>query len=102
MQRRLLSHDPITGKATYFEPSPDGDSFQIITSEDQEPTLDANQRSRIDAGDDWHGDVHKVASLPMSVYWDLQKKGILNDERAFRRWLNDKDNQVFRTRGGRV
>lgn len=100
--RRLLSRDPLTGKTQYFEHDYGSDSFRIVTSEDIEPVLAMNHEQKQDAADDWKGDVHKVASLPMSVYMDLKQKGIVDDERAFRRWLNDPDNAVFRTRRGKV
>ena len=39
----------------------------------------------------------KVASIPLVVWNDLQKKGITRDKAAFKRWLNDPDNKFFRT-----
>lgn len=41
-----------------------------------------------------------VASIPPTVYLDLMRKGILQDKKAFDRWLDDPDNQAFRTRPG--
>jgi hypothetical protein len=46
--------------------------------------------------------MHKVASIPMNVYFDLKEKGILDDPAALKRWLNDSDNRFFRTKAGRV
>jgi hypothetical protein len=46
--------------------------------------------------------MHKVGSIPMSIYHELQKQGILQDEKRLKKWLNDPDNRVFRTRPGRV
>jgi len=37
----------------------------------------------------------RVATLPMSVYLQLQKEGIANDPKAFRKWLNDPDNRAW-------
>ena len=51
---------------------------------------------------DWKGDMHKVASIPMSIFYDLKRKGILDDPVAMKKWLNDPDNRVFRTRPGQV
>ena len=45
-------------------------------------------------------DVNKVASIPLSVYYELKRKGIADDPKGFRKWLNDGDNRVFRTRAG--
>ena len=46
--------------------------------------------------------LNRVASIPMNVFMELKKKGIVDDKKAFRRWLNDRDNRVFRTRPGVV
>jgi hypothetical protein len=35
-------------------------------------------------------------------YMDLKKKGILDDQVALKRWLNDPENRYFRTRPGQV
>jgi hypothetical protein len=53
------------------------------------------------------GEFTKVASLPLSVIDDLNKKGIMRgfaviDERKFRAFLNDPDTRHFRTRPGEV
>ena len=50
----------------------------------------------------WKGDLHQVAEIPMTVMMQLQKDGIIDDEKRFRKWLNDRDNRVFRTRPGRI
>jgi hypothetical protein len=38
----------------------------------------------------------------VNVYYDLKRRGIIDDPAAFRAWMNDPDNRVFRTRPGRV
>ena len=50
---------------------------------------------------------NKIASLPLAIINDLNAKGIMRgyfivDQAAMKKWLNDADNQVFRTRGGEV
>lgn len=59
----------------------------------------------------WSGELYdpknKIASIPTVIVDELNKKGIMRgyhviDVPAFRRWLNDPDNVVFRTRGGIV
>lgn len=39
----------------------------------------------------------KVASLPMMVYLDLRKRGILDDKVALRRWLQTDEARPYRT-----
>ena len=50
---------------------------------------------------------NKIASLPTEIINELNTKGIMRgyyimDQKAMKRWLNDPDNRVFRTRGGTV
>ena len=78
--------------------------FQIVMQQDVEPVLAENQAQRNDAPlqfNDKSG-LTKVASIPNVVMVELREKGILADSNAFKQWLNDPENQVFRTRGGRV
>ena len=59
----------------------------------------------------WSGEVfdpkNKIAELPLAIINDLNAKGIMRgfyilDHKALKRWLNDPENRVFRTRGGEV
>lgn len=50
----------------------------------------------------WQGDFHQVATIPLTIFMDLHKKGIARDQKAMRRWLNSPDHSVFRTRPGKV
>ncbi len=50
---------------------------------------------------------NKIASLPLAIINDLNQKGIMRgyfivDHNAMKKWLNDPENAVFRTRGGQV
>lgn len=50
---------------------------------------------------------NKIASLPTEIINDLNAKGIMRgyyimDQKAMKRWLNNPENRVFRTRGGVV
>ena len=50
---------------------------------------------------------NKIASLPTEIINELNTKGIMRgyyiiDQKAMKKWLNDPDNRVFRTRGGTV
>lgn len=38
-----------------------------------------------------------VAEVPEDLYWDLHRKGIVQDRKAYRRWLDDSDNRAWRT-----
>lgn len=46
-----------------------------------------------------HGMQH-VARIPPAVMARLKRTGVAYDRAAFRAWLNERDNRVFRTDGG--
>lgn len=100
---RLISENKEIGQKQYWHDHDDG-SVTVQTVQDVGDIAEANKLSynQYDERSNWKGDMHRVASIPMSVYYDLQRKGILNDPVAMKRWLNDPDNRVFRTRPGVV
>lgn len=103
MDKKLLSHDPETGISKIFH-AEDGDSFVIQTQQSAEAIdsiIENNKQAFNDASGPW-GNGKVVASIPLSVYWDLKRKGIADDDAAMKRWLNDPDNRLFRTRPGQV
>ena len=58
-------------------------------------------------GDNPIDERNKIASIPAEIIEDLNRKGIMRgyfivDMPAMKRWLNDPENKVFRTRGGTV
>jgi hypothetical protein len=101
---RVFDRDPLTGTERLFHWNEADESFVIETRQDVTDLVEVNKgiANQHDERTPWKGDMHRVASIPMSVYMDLQKRGIADDERALRRWLDDPDNRVFRTRPGRL
>lgn len=100
--KRILSHDPETGITKYWMDNGDG-TYTVETDQDMTAIIESNKKQH-NATDKHtkHGEWSKVASIPMTVYYDLKQKGILDDQKAFQRWLNDPDNKYFRTRVGKV
>ena len=105
--KRNLSFDPMSGISTDFTyeagESLADDHFVISTSQDVTKIIEANKRSEkeVTSRNKW-GEFSKVASIPLSIYYDLKKQGIIDDKKRFKRWLNDRDNKLFRTRGGTI
>jgi hypothetical protein len=101
---KLLDYDPVMKIKRVFHYDEVEDAFHIETLQDvtgiaeHAKTLNAQKDERAS----WKGDMHLVASIPMTVYAELEAKGITRDEKAFKKWLNDRDNRVFRTRPGQV
>ncbi|MGI0149162.1 MAG: hypothetical protein ACREDF_06495 [Thermoplasmata archaeon] len=99
----LLEGDPVKRAVRTFHALGDG-TFVVEQRHDVEPIIEDNKaRERgFDGRASWRGDWHRVASIPLSLWMTLRKTGLARDPRAFRRWLNDPDNALFRTRPGRV
>lgn len=100
--KKVFSHDPMTGITKYWHDNGDG-TVTVESDQDVSEILKANQANRnaIEKQDKW-GEMSRVASIPLTVYYDLKQKGILDDQTAMKRWLNDPDNELFRTRKGKV
>lgn len=108
---RVLDTDPVAGIVEFFHYDADTDGFTIETQQDVEPFIELNKAQYNNAPDyRRYGGEHwfKVASIPSVVIMELSKQGILSpagailDDARFRRWLNDRDNLLFRTRPGKV
>lgn len=105
--KQLFSHDPLTGITREFhhDPMDPEGKFLINTIQDVEPIIEANRESynavntRIGSNGET---LTRVASIPLNIYFELQRAGITKDPVAMKRWLNDPDNRAFRTRAGTV
>lgn len=102
MSKRLFDVDPLTGSREFFHYDEKNDTYAIETEQNVDALVESNKRLHNDAPEHWKGEMHRVASIPMNVYWDLKMRGILDDEKRLRAWLNDPANRYFRTRPGRV
>ena len=91
-----------------------GDQLIIKQSQDITGIIEANKKEYAQSMNNkgWDGNnafaaSNKVASIPLVVFAELEKQGITRgfqvlDMDRFKAWLNNPDNQVFRTRQGRV
>lgn len=102
METRLFDFDPVFGVRRWFHYDHATDQFTIETEQDISLMREVNTARFNDAPSDWRGDMHLVASIPLNIYMELKEKGIADDQEALRRWLNDRDNRVFRVRPGVV
>jgi len=102
--RRLLNHDPLTGITEWFIPDDEGRKFIIHTQQDVTKIVEENKKNYnfFDEKAPWKGEWHRVASIPLHIWYDLKKKGITRSEVELKKWLNDPEHKYFRTRPGRV
>ena len=96
-----MDYDPTTKRTEFFSYDELTDKVTIRTETDVTDIVEenkalynaVNERTRF-------GEMTKVASIPMTLYAELSKSGKLFDQAYMKRWLNDPDNRVFRTRPG--
>jgi hypothetical protein len=98
---KVLDVDPATGVTRWFHADEDGKGFTIQTQQRMDEIREANLAAYKEAPTKW-GDGQRVASIPLTIWARLKRDGVLDDQKAFRKWLNDPDNRVFRTRPGTV
>lgn len=101
--RRLFDYNPTLGITRYFHYNEATGQSTITTHQDvgkiaEEATRKRNMHTSLDR---W-GDGAVIASVPLSIYHQWVREGKERDDAFLRRWLNDPDNKVFRTRPGKV
>jgi hypothetical protein len=99
---RILSRNATSGITDYFHWDPVTEGFVVEQVQDAEPTIEANKLIANSAAHDWKGDMHHVARIPLVILEKLRKEGILSDKKRFLAWLDDRENRVFRTHGGKL
>jgi hypothetical protein len=106
---RIFKGDPLAGiRRVWHEDAMTGD-VAIETVQDVTAPVERSKAeyAQFDERTPWgKGFMHKVASIPLALYWQLRRHGIYEEHdpfrRKFRKWLNDSDNRAFRTRPGRI
>jgi hypothetical protein len=101
MAKTTISANPLSKKRTVL--ASDTDAVRIYTEQDVTDVLEDNKSfyNSIDERARW-GEMTRVASIPTTVYYDLKRRGLVDDKEKFKAGMNDPDNRLFRTRPGRV
>jgi len=99
---RLFDDIPEQGIKRYFVYDHTNDSFKIVTEQDTTGLIQRSQTNykRFGKRSPWKGDVHHVGVIPMTVLERAMREGW--GEEDYKRWVNDPDNQKFRSRPGHV
>ena len=100
LKSRTLDLDPVTKVRRMFHPSVDGESFVEEGRQDVSDILTLNKELQKEERG-W-GEGKRVASIPLVVWEGLLRDGTANDTKKLRKWLNDPDNNAFRTKKGRI
>ena len=98
----LFDHDFQLKRTVWSRQNPDG-STTFRTDYAVDDTIEANTQMRNNAESGWKGDYHKVASIPLNIYWDQVHAAVMqDDDKYLSKFLNDSDNRAWRTKDGRV
>lgn len=100
-ESRVVDHDPLSGTTTYWHYDGATEETTVENVEDVEPLIEVN-KARYNADYKPGSEFRLVASIPNTVMDDLYRKGIAQDPERFKKWLNDRENLVFRCRPGRI
>jgi hypothetical protein len=99
MDSRVLDINPETGITTYHHFDPITELSHLESVQDVTDVIEHNKAlSDIKPGREWR----HAASIPLVIYYELKRKGILGDPDALAKWLDDRDNQVFRSWKGKI
>lgn len=103
IEKRLFSKDDDQGITRTFHYDDETNQATIQTQQDVTSIIEENKQeyAQVDERARW-GEWSKVASIPMSIYFQLKAEGKLDDQEYMKKWLNDSDNQYFRTRSGQL
>jgi hypothetical protein len=104
--RRPFDTDPEIGSTETFHYDEQTGEFFIETEQDVTESVKHSKEMYANCdGRRWDKGVlggDKVASIPLLIWQELEAKGIANDPKALKAWLNDPDNRAFRVRPGKV
>lgn len=97
----ILDFDPVTKARRVLHMEADGESYHAEMIQPIGKHLDINKELQNTPRSGW-GEGQRVAQIPTVIWEDLVRKGIANDSKKLKAWLNNPDNRAFRTRLGKV
>ena len=97
----LVDFDPFTGIAHYSMWDELADEMHFIADQNADPIIKANKAEANETPQRF-GDMAKVASIPLPLFYDLKRRGIIDDRKKLMAWLRDPDNRFFLTRSGKI
>ena len=96
--KRLFDHDPLSGITRWWHVTGKGE-YVIETQQDITKIVEMNKRSQ-NENHGTHGDMPKVATLPLTILFDLKRKGILDSGKKMLKWLEE--NPQWKARNNRL
>jgi len=98
MISKKFDEDPVLGTETWHHYDEATDKVTLEVRQVVDRIYEENRQER-DSYDSTarFGNWRKVASIPIGLYWQLKRQGVIDDPKEFARWLNQSENKVFRT-----
>jgi hypothetical protein len=93
----LDTWNPVTRRSTELVIDGETGLPLIVHTQDTKPIIEHCKRLASNFQGTNREDITHVASIPLVVYRQLEALGITKDRKAFDRWLDERDNRVFRT-----
>lgn len=103
MDKKIFDVNPELGIKRTWHYNDEKDEATIQTQQDVTAIIEENKNefNQVDERQRW-GEFSRVASIPLSLFYQLKNEGKLEDQAYMKRWLNDPENRHFRTRPGVV
>lgn len=103
-ETRLFDRNEETGITRVWHYDDTTEESHIETISDVTELIEDNKArfNSVDERAPYKNEFHRVASIPMNLYYKLKAEGILGDQKAMKKWLNNPDNRLFRVRPGVV
>lgn len=100
----LVDYDPLTRTETHIDVDHEAGIMTVASFQDATDIVEANKLlyNSVDAKAPYGEKFNRMAQIPTNIWFDLVRRGIANDETALRKWLDDRDNLLFRTRPGKL
>lgn len=104
MEKRLFDVIPEHGITQYWHYDDQSDKATIESVQSHTHITEANKSvfNETSAHARYQDGMQKVARIPLVILQGLMQRGILQDKKRFKEWLNDPQNRHFRTRPGKV
>jgi hypothetical protein len=100
----LIDFDPVTGIATHIEVDHEAGVMTVASRQQADDIIEQNKflYNSVDERARYGEKFTRMAQIGTTTYFELWRTGIAQDDVAFKRWLNDRDNSGWRTRPGRI
>lgn len=97
MAKRLYEADGDLRRSSYLR----DDAVRFETEQNVDGLIEHCKEARERVPNSYGRDMVPLAEIPMAVYERAVREGWANDQQAWRKWLSDPDNKVFRIWTGR-